>query len=142
MIFLVKELRKTVQQLITERTAAAKEHNDHHARMAEVERENWVALNRDHWLNFADAIVNLLDQDEPITFENVPVGIRDSWGRASFYTDRMPVKRQKADVDELLGLQEVLKACVGETISSTALRDMGFRNLANLFRTTAKEAVA
>ena len=142
MIFLVKELTKTVVQLIEERTAEAKAHNDHHARMAVLEQEKWVAEKHNDLLAFADAIVNLVEQGEPLAFENVPMGLRDGWGRVAFYRDQRHTSTKVADVDDLLALQQVLKATVGDTISSTALRDMGFRNLANLFRTTAKAAAA
>lgn len=134
MKFVTLELVKRVDALIAQRTAEAEAENAHVDAMMAQGREEWLEKYRDNALAYADHIVNMIEQGEPLT-TNDP-----AWKNLSLYNGGRKVPKEPK-IESLVTLKNLLTTVHDELVSSTALREMGFRDLNTLFY-SSKEVAA
>jgi hypothetical protein len=97
-----------------------------------LQRDNYVSRTGVDWLNFADAIRDKVHHKLPITLDDVPAGIKDSYHKVRLWnTDEpRPTTAHTADLEQLV---RVLETITDEFVTTASLKDAGLPNVARLF---------
>lgn len=117
---LIKAIDKAVEadSLVIQRARAEAE-----LKLAD-HRAEWLRINTEPWKEAVKKINAALRKGEVITENHVP---RNRQGGPAFYRPTYAGAVPSSSVRELIGLRNVLAAVTDETISTTALRDLGVR---------------
>ena len=92
------------------------------------------------YVEFANRIKDKIRKNRPILLEDIPQGARGRYNDfATFRSGSNPTK-QEANCGDLLTLKATLGAIADEYVTTTGLREIGFKNIADLFRTEKKAA--
>lgn len=101
-------------------------------RKAEQDRKEWLATKLPHWKEFAEEILDKVALKELITVDDVPEGLKDRYAVLRWYYPEDAGRWRGVNRDGLVNLKAIIEASVDETISTTSLREMGFRDLGKL----------
>lgn len=136
MKFLTKELINRLDVLIQERETAEAAHNaKEEAKVAET-REQWLEKYGDSYVLFANRIKDKIRKGRPIAQGDVPDDLSDGYGRfRGFYSEYQP-RLNSETASDLRTLRTALQAVTDEEVTTTGLRQIGFTDIARLFRGT------
>lgn len=140
MKFKTTELIARIDVLIAERVQAAED--KHLKAVADIEsaRSAWLEEHGPDYVEFANRIKEKIRKNRPILLDDIPTGARGRYNEfATYRAGSNPTKRE-ADCSDLLTLKATLGAIADEYVTTTGLREIGFKNIADLFRTEKKAA--
>lgn len=133
MKFQITDLVARIDKLLTRHEAeqAVK------AKEAEVKeqkgREDWIAQHQADFLYFAKNIIYKSKKNQPITFEDAPKEIRDRYNSLKFHSTPSGWKADTHHIESLRKLKAALEASTEETVSPTAIKQLGFQDVTFLF---------
>ena len=130
MNFTKSELLARIDEAIAKRIKETDEFNKKAVIKLQIEREQWMTRMMPSFVEFANVILERQKDGEPISKADIPervyrYGDWKVWHEDSFV--RQP------DTASLEMLKTVLSASPYEKITSTGLRELGFRDLTVLF---------
>jgi hypothetical protein len=135
MKFNTKELINRIDVLIQARIDEAEAKTQKSAADVEVSREKWLKEYGPGFALLANRIKDKIRKDRPITASDIPPEIMDKWGnRIQYFSPEKP-RKYEASLEDLKTLRGTLEAVTDETITTTGLREIGFKNISTLFRT-------
>lgn len=106
-------------------------------------RDAWLEDNREGFRKFARTINSRLNNGEPVTSEDIPESIknRQGYGRTSldFYVAPSKARSENARYGSLKKLRDALQASEDESVSPTAIKQLGFQDVTFLFTPEASE---
>ena len=101
-------------------------------------RDAWITEHRDDFLYFAKNIQYLSKKGEPITIEAAPKEIRDKWGgQIKFFNTSSRWSADDTQNKSLQKLRNALLASQEDTVSPTAIKQLGFQDVTFLFTAEA-----
>jgi hypothetical protein len=140
MKFKTSELIARIDTLIVERENAAEEKHVQAVADVEAARTTWLQDHGPAYLEFANRIKEKIRKDRPILLEDIPQAVRARYNEYAYFRPSSPPKKREAEYGELLTLKATLAAITDEHVTTTGLREIGFKNIADLFRTEKKAA--
>jgi hypothetical protein len=138
MKFNTQELINRIDVLIQARIDDADAKTQESAAAVEASREKWLKDYGPGFVVLADRIKEKIRKDRPIVADDLPPTIMDRYGsRIQYFSPERP-RKYDAQLDDLKTLRATLEAVTDETITTTGLREIGFKNISDLFRTVTK----
>jgi hypothetical protein len=138
MKFNTKDLIARIDVLIQARIDDAEAKTQESAAKTEASREKWLRDYGPGFVVFANRIKEKIRKDRPITPDDLPPEIMDRYAsRVQYFSPERP-RKYDAQLDDLKTLRVTLEAVTDETITTTGLREIGFKNISDLFRTVTK----
>jgi hypothetical protein len=107
-----------------------------------VERDsasNWRNEHAEDFRYFAKDITYKLDKGLPITFDDVPEGIQNRYQALKFYSKPSGWAKDDALSGNLRKLRNALQASQEDTVSPTAIKQLGFQDVTFLFTAEASK---
>lgn len=138
MKFNTQELIKRIDVLIQVRIDEAEAQTKDAAAAVEASREKWLNDYGPGFVVFANRIKDKIRKNRPVTSADFPPEIMDKWGSRIQYFSPETVRKYAANLDDLKTLRVTLEAVTDESITTTGLREIGFKNISDLFRTVTK----
>lgn len=139
MKFRTDHLISRIETIMAERMRRTQELKEQDAREAQEARDTWLREMQPHWTEFGVALQERLRSGEPVTYDIVPEALqKSSYNRNElhFHVPAKPVER-KADIEDLRALKRMLIAVQDDHITTSGLAEIGFRDVASLFRYTS-----
>lgn len=133
MKFRTADLIARIDALIEERKAVAEARTAEDKAAAEKARQDWLVAHSDAYVEFANRIKDKIRKGRPITMDDRPDGLRDKWQSLPFFDASKP-KVHTAQTADLETLRATLTAVEDEYVTTTSLREIGFKDVARLFR--------
>lgn len=149
MKFKRQDLLDVVEDLIKKQEQRVEEYETAKSTYAAKKLDSWLENDATYWSLLAKHITDSLKKKTPITEKSVKVALRQTSARyspeLSYYSESNPSyftlgdkKYEKIVVDpRLRELKLLLSISEDEIITSSALRDLGYRNLEWLFKLVA-----
>lgn len=138
MKFNTKDLINRIDVLIQARVDDAESKTKEAAAAGEKQREQWIEEYADGFAVFANRIKEKIRKDRPITASDIPPEIMDRYAsRIQYFSPERP-RKYDAQLDDLKTLRMTLEAVTDESITTTGLREIGFKNISDLFRMVTK----
>lgn len=132
MKFKTAELIKRIDDLIILREQNAETKHAEAVQQHAAKRSEWLEEYGPAYVEFANRIKEKIRKDRPILESDIPERIRNRYGYPHFREGKAPEK-QAARIGELRTLKAALEAVTDEYVTTTGLREVGFKNIPSLF---------
>lgn len=132
MKFKTKDIIARIDQTIAARIKDA----ERKTKEAEVgllkNREEWLQ-NAEHWTTFANRVKDKIRKGRPILHSDIPKEIRGGFRNELKTFHQAKPQKYEANISELEAMKATLEAVTDEEITTTGLKEIGFKNIRNLF---------
>lgn len=137
MKFKTADLIARIDILITERVEAAKTADAKALKDHEQNRSGWLEAHGDAYVKFANTVKEKIRKGRPILASDIPDGVKNRYREFALFSATQPPKPVPARLDDLETLKSALSAVADEYVTTTGLREIGFKDIARLFRANA-----
>ena len=133
MKFKTTDLIARIDVILAERLAES-EAQQLKAELAERDSgSNWLSANTKGFRELAHQIHWRLDNNMTITFDDVPESIQDRYHSLKFYAKPSARTAEDRTSENLKKLRNALRASQEDTVSPTAIKQLGFQDVTFLF---------
>ena len=132
MKFQTKDLIARIDETVARMSAAARQENAKAASEMAANRTEWIAFHMPLYMKLAATIRTLDRKGLPVTKADIPKGLEDRYGD-SLRTWDPRANQVSPRTEGLLALRAALSACTDDTVTTTGLRELGFRDINTLF---------
>lgn len=128
-----EELITRVDGIIATRIRENDRRNKKGAEEAAQKLNDWMKKIMPEYQKFAEVIIACASKKVPVTQEDCPKSLRDRYGNGMKFWQEEKFTPQEPNVKELMALRSALSASPDKIISTSGLRELGFRDLNKLF---------
>ena len=140
MKFRTTDLIERIDNLLRDLEGKALARAEEHDEKLEASKQEWLDTNGDGFRSFVKIIVNRLSVGEPITIDDIPDSIRKYGDLKVYYppSNGRPLAEERKH-ENLLKLKAALQASQEDTVSPTAIKQLGFQDVTFLFTPEASK---
>jgi len=133
MKFKTIELIARIDDLIAERIKRADDKHAEDVAAHESFRAQWLDDHGPAYVEFANRIKEKIRKGRPIVQGDLPQGVIGRYREFATFQSSNPPKHQAAQIGDLTTLKAALSAVSDDYVTTTGLREVGFRDIAMLF---------